>query len=150
MKKQKSQELKEWFSLEIIKIMLNKTRRKFVKKILTAGIVVFCLFTGFVFEIPEAHAAFPQVAATNSGNSGGNATSTVVSMPTGVTTGDLVLVFFTKDGTAAPTETTAAATTTSTESSSGLSAGGAGSFSWVYSVPPRCWGEPCSVSCSRA
>lgn len=45
---------------------------------------------------------FPAVAATNSGNSGANTTSTVITMPTGATVGDLVVVVFGKDGTGVP------------------------------------------------
>jgi hypothetical protein len=41
--------------------------------------------------------AFPQVAATNSGNSGANATSHVINMPAGVAVGDLVIVGFCSD-----------------------------------------------------
>ena len=41
--------------------------------------------------------AFPQVAATNSGNSGANATSHVINMPAGVAVGNLVIVCFCSD-----------------------------------------------------
>lgn len=41
--------------------------------------------------------AFPQVQTTNSGNSGANATSHTVTLPTGLTSGDLIIVAFAHD-----------------------------------------------------
>ena len=42
--------------------------------------------------------AFPQVAATNVSHEPGNETTHTVTLPAGVSTGDLLLVFFATDG----------------------------------------------------
>ena len=50
-----------------------------------------------------ASAAFPTIAASNSGNSGGNATSHTVNLPTGISSGNLLIVSFSNDGSATVT-----------------------------------------------
>jgi hypothetical protein len=52
--------------------------------------------------------AFPQVAATNSGNSGANATTHTVNLPSGISAGDLLVIFWSNDGTATASITTPA------------------------------------------
>lgn len=44
--------------------------------------------------------AFPTVQTTSSGNSGGNSSTHTVTMPSGTASGDLLIVFFSNDGTA--------------------------------------------------
>lgn len=51
---------------------------------------------------------FPSIAATNSGSSGGNATSHTVNLPAGIVAGNLLLVAFTNDGSATVSVTTPA------------------------------------------
>jgi len=83
----------------------------------------FALFIGLVFfffySMAVAQAAFPAVASSNSGNSGANVTATAITMPSGVASGDLLFVLFSKDGTAAPTSITGTAWNTLSGSSSG-------------------------------
>lgn len=50
--------------------------------------------------------SFPVVAATSTGNSAGNVASTAITLPSGVTAGDLLIVSFTKDGGDVPTSLT--------------------------------------------
>lgn len=42
--------------------------------------------------------AFPQVQSTSSGNSGANVTSQDITLPSGISAGDLILIFFNNDG----------------------------------------------------
>ncbi|MCU0678065.1 MAG: hypothetical protein MUF19_00555 [Candidatus Pacebacteria bacterium] len=56
-------------------------------------------------SVPTALAAFPVVQSTSSGGNTAVGLSTAITLPSGVTNGDLLMVFFIKDGTAAPTST---------------------------------------------
>ncbi len=77
------------------------------------------LYVGGSGEVPAA-SGFPTVESTSSDNSGGNQTSTSITMPSGVTTGDLLIVFFTKDGSASPTGITGTGWTTINSSDPGF------------------------------
>jgi penicillin-binding protein-related factor A (putative recombinase) len=90
-----------------------------LSKYFLAGLFMVTLVTGtFGFPTPVL-ADFPAVASSNSGNSGGNTTASAITMPSGVTSGDLLFVIFTKDGTAAPTSITGTGWNTLSGASSG-------------------------------
>ncbi len=64
--------------------------------------VILLLLVLLVATLPAA-AGFPTVAATNGGNSGANVTSHTVNLPTGISSGDLIIVMFSNDGDATVT-----------------------------------------------
>ena len=56
------------------------------------------VFFGLPSQVKQAHAAFPQVAATATSSRFSNLVDDTVTLPTGVASGDLVLVFHASDG----------------------------------------------------
>ncbi len=57
---------------------------------------VICFFC-FLCAVPPVYAGFPSVAATNGGNSGANTTSHTINLPTGINSGDLLIVIVSID-----------------------------------------------------
>ncbi len=84
-------------------------------------LVYIAFFVLVALSIPSSADAAPRVVATSFGSNGTNATSTTITLPSGVQTGDLLMVFFTKDGTAAPTSITGTGWNTLTGASTGAS-----------------------------
>ncbi|MEF3692027.1 MAG: hypothetical protein V3574_03165, partial [Candidatus Moraniibacteriota bacterium] len=64
---------------------------------LKLSLILITLFSGLSIG-SSAWAAFPSIAATNSGNSGGNVTSHTVNLPSGISSGNLLIVSFSNDG----------------------------------------------------
>lgn len=108
----------------LLNTMQNSKKLKFKKKTLKLVLVIFLsttyLLSGWPslrhLKIPkvikEAQAAFPSVAATNNGNSAASVTTHTINLPTGITTGNLLIACVSVDGTPTLTWNTEAGTWT--------------------------------------
>jgi len=66
--------------------------------VVTSDDGILSVTTSFRMDVALASPEFPQVAAVNGGNNNSNATSHTVNLPSGIASGDLLLVFFASDG----------------------------------------------------
>ncbi len=87
-----------WFQANFLHLLLP---RFFVVSFALLFGVLFLSIQSFIATQP-ANAAFPVVEATNGGGNTTAAVTTPVTLPSNVAVGNLLIVFFVKDGTAAP------------------------------------------------